>query len=191
MSPEMSGLWTALGAGLVGGTPGVILAAIFARKDRVRDRRYERADAAYQQLVSAMVTVVDLVASIDTRAATWPGAEVAADWNDCLRVMRAAMVNVVKIGPTDVVDAAKLFCTMVEHEVMVRTLPRQVIAPGHLVPLDYVEPIPPDFPLMLLMCPPRDQEQFDPWRTTSGGVLDEVALLAEKALDRRFRSASG
>ncbi|MFI9149498.1 hypothetical protein [Streptomyces sp. NPDC053367] len=186
MSPEVIDLWTALGGGLIGGIPGVVLAAVLARRARDRDRRYERAYTAYQQAILAMLKTVELISSIRTADSAWPDDGVRADWTRSVSGMRAAMVQVTMVGPPQVAAALQFFCCLADTEARMLLVQRGLSLPTPLVPQDDVVrlPTPANLPGATWVSV---SDEVVVQRTSSRRLMDEVAALTELALDQPRR----
>ncbi|MGW2393911.1 hypothetical protein ACWCYK_31135 [Streptomyces lydicamycinicus] len=141
---------------------------------------------AYEQAILAMLNTVELISSIRTADNTWPDDGVREGWTRSVSDMRAAMVQVTKVGPTQIAAALQFFCCLADGEARALLAQRGLSLPAPLVPQDDVVRLP----------APRNLTGAN-WvslsddavmhRTSSRRLMDEVAALTELALDQTRR----
>lgn len=133
-----------------------------------------------------MLNTVELINCIRTADGTWPGEGVRDDWNRSASDMRAAMVQVTKVGPTHIAASLQFFCFLADVEARMLLAQRGLSLPALLVPHDDVVrlPPPPHLPGANWVSLSGDAVVR---QTSSRRLMDEVAALTEAALERPRR----
>ncbi|MFD4410215.1 hypothetical protein [Streptomyces sp. NPDC058476] len=133
-----------------------------------------------------MLNTVELINSIRTADNPWPGEGVREDWNRSVSDMRAAMVQVTKVGPTQIAASLQFFCCLADVEARMLLAQRGLSLPALLVPQDDVVrlPPPPNLPGANWVSLSDDAVAQ---QTSSRRLMDEVAALTELALERPRR----
>ncbi|MET7540039.1 hypothetical protein [Streptomyces sp. NPDC005507] len=168
----------ALGGSLAGGIPSTLISTALAGRVRRHERRYERILSAYQPLVPAMLTMVDLLDRVMAEQTVERDELVRA-----ARALRAAQVEIKQVGPIEVAGAVQSFAFLAATELVMTAAQRGVSLP--VVPELASTGTP--------LAAPRALSQ-EGWATPNAqGLLasasarkmvDQVAELAEAALVR-------